>query len=126
MTRDEFVALLERMKAATDENRADDLAACFAEDVDYSDPLRYHFRSRAELREFIDLPEEKLQWVTWHTIVFDEASQTGAVEYSYNETHLYHGLVLVTVANGLVTRWREYQHISEHEFDAFVAGAARL
>ena len=125
MTRDEFIALLETMERGWNGNDPDLVAGCFAEDVDYADPLRYQINGRAELRAFFELPEGGLQRVRWHTIIFDEAAQSGAAEYTYDEAHRYHGLVLVRVAGGVVTHWREYQHVSEADHAGFVAGANR-
>jgi len=126
MTRDEFIALLNTMAEGWNGNDPDRVANCFAEDVDYADPLNYQMNSRDELRAFFELPEGSSQWVEWHSIIFDEHAQAGAAEYSYEEAQRYHGLVLVRVANGLVTHWREYQHVSDLDHDEFVAGAARL
>ena len=126
MTRDEFFGLLDRMAEGWNGNDPDLVASCFAEDVDYADPLRYGLHGRAELRAFFELPAGGSQWVRWHSILFDEAAQTGAAEYTYQEAQRYHGLVLVRVAGGLVTHWREYQHTSAHDHAAFVAGADRL
>ena len=126
MTRDEFIALLAEMEAGWNGNDPDRVAACFAEDVDYADPVRYGMTSRAELRRFFELPEGASQWVRWHAIIFDEISQTGAAEYTYEEAQRYHGLVLARVAGGVVTHWREYQHTSDLDHDAFVAGGARI
>lgn len=122
MTRDEFVALLEEMAAGWRANDPDRVAACFAEDVDYADPLRYQIHGRDELRRFFEIPDGASQTIDWHTIIFDEAAQIGAAEYSYQEAQRYHGLVLVRVADALVTHWREYQHTSERDHASFVAG----
>ncbi len=49
MTREEFAALVRRLGAAWTDGSAEDAAACFAEAVDYADPVRYRFASRAAL-----------------------------------------------------------------------------
>lgn len=124
MTRQEFVDLLRRMEEGWNASDRDMVIACFAEDVFYTDPLRYVCRDRDELYGFFDVPEGAPERSTWHTIVFDEETQTGAAEYTYEEAHRYHGLVLVQVANGLVTEWREYQHTSDLDWEDYIRGAA--
>ena len=47
-----------------------------------------------------------------HTILFDPEMQIGAVEYTYEGTHRYHGVVLTKASGTLITHWRENQHIS--------------
>lgn len=105
---------------------ADKVAACFTADVDYADPLRYHFTSRTELLPFFAVPPGDSQSVLWHALVFDEAEQTGAAEYTYTGNHTYHGLALIRIRDGLVSQWREYQHISEQPWDTFVDGPRDL
>lgn len=124
MTRQEFVALLTRMEEAWNASDRDKAIACFAEDVFYIDPLRYVCNGRDELFRFFDVPAGALERSTWHTIVFDEEAQTGAAEYTYEEARRYHGLVLINVANGLVSGWREYQHVSDLDRNAFIGGRA--
>lgn len=124
MTRQEFVALLARMEEGWNASDRDKAIACFAENVFYIDPLRYVCRGRGELYDFFEVAEGTLERSTWHTIVFDEETQTGAGEYTYEEAQRYHGLVLIRAADGLVTEWREYQHVSELDRDAFIGGMA--
>ena len=124
MTRQEFVALLTRMEEGWNASDRDKVIACFAEDVFYIDPLRYVRKGRDELYRFFDVPEGASERSTWHTIIFDEETQTGAAEYTYEEAQRYHGLVLIRVAQGLVTEWREYQHVSDLDRNAFIGGQA--
>ena len=79
----------------------------------YGDPTRYAHAGRPALRAFFEDDDGREQKVDWHTIVFDLAQQAGAVEYTYEGTYRYHGTVIVRVANGLITRWREHQHVDD-------------
>lgn len=123
MTRHDFAARMARLGDAWNAGSAERAAACFAETVDYADPTRYRFASRAELLPFFEPPPGGHE-LTWHRIVFDEATGHGAVEYTYRGDHRYHGAAFVEVDEaGLITRWREYQHLDdEHDFEAFLAG----
>jgi hypothetical protein len=118
-----FVSLVTRLAAAWNAGSAEDAAACFAEVVDYADPTRYRFASRAALVPFFEPPPGG-HTVTWHRVLFDGRTRTGAVEYTYAGHHRYHGVALVEVdASGLITAWREYQHVDdERDFGTFVAG----
>ncbi|HEX5828958.1 MAG TPA: DUF4440 domain-containing protein [Candidatus Limnocylindrales bacterium] len=123
MRRPAFVTLLARLRDAWNAGSAAGAAACFADAVDYADPTRYRFASRAELLPFFEPPTGGHQ-VTWHRVLFDETTGTGVVEYTYRGHHRYHGAALVEVDDeGLISSWREYQHLADdREFEAFVAG----
>lgn len=94
------------------------VAGFFAEDVRYSDPTRYRFSSRAELLEFFQ-GEEGEESTVWHNAVFDEERQLGVAEYTYQGTHRYHGTVWIEVRGDRIVRWREYQHVSDLEWEEF-------
>jgi len=96
----------------------------FAESVKYADPLRYSFGTKQDLLEFFKNDEGYSQSVVWHNILFDEEKQVGVGEYTYVGTHRYHGLVIVKVDSEKITHWREYQHISRHDWEEFVSGTA--
>jgi hypothetical protein len=92
---------------------ATDAAACFAEVVDYADPIRYRFSTRAELLPFFE-PGPGGHEIEWHGVLFDEAAQAGVVEYTYRGHHQYHGAAIVEVdAEGLIGSWREWQHLND-------------
>jgi hypothetical protein len=83
------------------------------------DPLRYRFSNSADLLRFFEDDEGYPQSTVWHTILFDEARQAGAAEYTYRGNHIYHGVVLIEIQDGKIVRWREYQHTSEKDWEAF-------
>jgi len=124
MTRAEFSAALEALARAWQERDYERAASFFAPDVQYMDPLRYHHLSRSEVLRFFQDDEGYPQRTAWRTVVFDEARQLGAVEYTYEGTYRYHGVTLIDVREGLIARWREYQHLSELDWEALWAGAA--
>ena len=118
MTRPEFVSLLRALADAWRANDPRRAAEAFADDVEYRDPLRYAFRSRAELVDFFRVPEGESHRVVWRTVLFDEAAQEGAVEYTYVHHRRYDGVALVRVAEGRIVRWREYQHARQADAEA--------
>ncbi|MES3034610.1 MAG: nuclear transport factor 2 family protein [Gemmatimonadota bacterium] len=95
------------------------VASHFADDVRYGDPTRYALHGRAALQAFFTADDDMPQSCTWHTVLFDEAQQRGAAEYTYVGTHQYHGTVLVRVESGQITHWREYQHTDERPWATF-------
>ncbi len=120
MTKTEFRALLEALAAAWARRDYVAAAAFFAPDVRYSDPWRYAHAGRDELQRFFADDEGREQSTVWHTVIFDEDQQVGAVEYTYEGTHRYHGTVLVRVQDGKVTHWREYQHVEPRSWEEVV------
>ena len=123
MDRFGFERLVGELGAAWTEGDAKAAAACFSADVDYSDPRRYRFTSRDQLLPFF-APGPGGHAVTWHRLLFDEAAQTGVIEYTYVGHHRYHGAAIVEVdEDGRVSRWREWQHrADEYDWADFVAG----
>lgn len=123
MTANEFRAVLESLGSAWSERRYEDAARCFAPDVRYIDPCRYALRGRDQVLAFFRDDGGYSQTIVWRQVFFDEAAQIGAAEYSYRGTHLYHGVVLIGIQDGLITTWREYQHTSELDWERFFDGA---
>jgi hypothetical protein len=122
MTRAEFLALLDRLADGWSSGDAEAVAAEFAATVTYGDPTRYRFESRADLVPFFEPPADG-QSVVWHRPIFDEVAQIGAAEYTYEGHFRYHGAVLVVIGDdGRIADWREWQHVSELDWDEFVAG----
>ena len=115
-----FHALLERMREGWERGDALAVAACFADDLSYADPVRYSFTRLAELVPFFEPPERGTHRVEWHRILFDEAEQTGVAEYTYEGHRRYHGAVIAKVEAGKVVDWREWQHVSDLDWDEFV------
>ena len=124
MTRTEFLAVLDRLAAGWAAGNARAVAAEFADSVTYADPIRYRFGRRSELVPFFEPPPGGHS-VVWHRRLFDEATQTGVAEYTYDGHRRYHGAALVEIdGDGRIADWREWQHVSELDWDRFVAGPA--
>ena len=122
MTRAEFAALLDRLAVGWAAGGSGAVAAEFVENVRYADPTRYRFESRSGLIPFFEPPPGGHS-VVWHRWLFDEVAQSGVAEYTYEGHRRYHGAVVVEVeADGKIAGWREWQHVSELDWDRFVAG----
>lgn len=126
MTVAEFERMLDALAAAWARRDYPSTAAWFAADVRYADPLRYAFDSRADLLAFFEADDGLPQRTIWHLRVFDERTQRGAAEYTYEGTHRYHGVALIKVAGGRITHWREYQHVDARSRAEFIASTPGL
>jgi hypothetical protein len=126
VTSEQFRDLLDRLAAAWARRDYEAAAAFFAEDVRYADPLHYAFADRASLRAFFDADEGAEQRTDWHFVLFDESRQVGAVEYTYEGSRRYHGTALVRVKDGVITHWREYQHVDARTHGEFTAATEGL
>lgn len=113
MTRKRLLDILDRAAAGWAAGDAAAVADCFAEELDYRDPYRYRFRRRDELLPFFEPPPGG-HHVTWHTTVWDDVAGLGAVEYTYEGRHRYHGTAIVGLdADGRIDRWRAWQHLDD-------------
>ena len=120
MTKDDFRRLLDELARAWHEKNYDLAVSFFAEKIAYGDPTRYAMNGKDELLKFFKDDDGYPQHTTWHNVLFDEVRQVGAAEYTYTGTYQYHGVVIIKVENGLITNWREYQHISDQDHRTFV------
>jgi catechol 2,3-dioxygenase-like lactoylglutathione lyase family enzyme len=125
VTRDDLRAVLDRAAAGWAGGDAAAVGDCFAAEVEYVDPYLYHFHRRADLLPFFEPPPGG-HHVTWHAILWDDETQTGVVEYTYEGHHRYHGAAIVRLdAAGRIVLWREWQHRDDAlDWDARLAGPA--
>lgn len=125
MTKAEFALFLEALAQAWSRRDYQTAAGFFAGDVKYADPMRYAFNTRDELREFFEADEGQDQHTQWHLVIFDEDTQIGAAEYTYQGSQTYHGVAIVKLDAGKISHWREHQHIDGRSWPAF-AGATQF
>ncbi|HQR45048.1 MAG TPA: nuclear transport factor 2 family protein [Thermoanaerobaculia bacterium] len=119
-----FRTLMAELASAWNVGDAEAAAALFAEDAVYLDPgSRKFYRGRATLKDLFDRTAKRAPMkTTWRHLFFDEATQTGAAEFSFEwGGHAYAGVAIVLLENGLVSRWREYQVEADSAFEP-VAG----
>lgn len=122
ITAGEFDALLARLADGWTRRDYAAVAAEFAEDVRYGDPTRYDLAGRPALQAFFEDDDGRPQSVTWHHAAFDLDRQFGAAEYTYEGTLRYHGMVLVKLQAGVITHWREHQHVDPRAWEEFIGG----
>lgn len=115
-----FHAVMTDLAAAWNAGDAGRAAALFGEDAVYLDPARRKFyRGRAVLRDLFDRTSKRAPMrIAWRHVFFDEPSQTGAAEFTFEWSgHAYTGVAIVVLEEGLVSRWREYQVESDSSFE---------
>jgi ketosteroid isomerase-like protein len=118
-----FRSLMETVAAGWNEGDAHKAADCFTEDALYLEPPdRQFYSGRPALYEFFGgakKPEPPMK-MTWHYLAFDEDSQVGFGEYTFQMNRRYHGVVVVRLRGGKIANWREYQYESPLEWKEFV------
>ena len=119
-----FRKLMETVSAGWNTGDARKAADCFTEDALYLEPPdKQFYAGRPALYEFFGgatKPEPPMK-MTWHHLGFDEASQVGFGEYTFQMNRRYHGIVVVKVRDGKIANWREYQYESKLDWKDFVA-----
>jgi uncharacterized protein (TIGR02246 family) len=119
-----FRELMETVAAGWNAGDARKAADCFTEDALYLEPPdKQFYAGRPALYEFFGgatKPEPPMK-MTWHHLAFDEASQVGFGEYTFQMNRRYHGIVVVKIREGKIANWREYQYESRLDWKDFVA-----
>jgi len=120
LTPERFRALMADLASAWNVGDAAAAAALFAEDAVFLDPggRKFH-RGRANLQELFDRTAKRAPMkTTWRHLFFDEPTQTGAAEFTFEwGGHVYAGVAIVVLEEGLVFRWREYQVEADSVFE---------
>ena len=118
----DFIKLMQQVSDGWNEGNARKAADCFAEDAIYTEPPdKQVYVGKQNLFEFFggdEKPEPPMK-MQWHHLAFDEETQIGFGEYTFQMNKRYHGIVIVKVKNGKVSNWREYQSQSNFEWDKF-------
>jgi ketosteroid isomerase-like protein len=119
----QFTNLMRTVAAGWNEGDAKKAADCYTEDALYTEPPEKQvYAGRKALYEFFggDKKPDPPVRMTWHHLAFDEESQTGFGEYTFQMNNRYHGIVVVKIKNGKIGNWREYQYKSDLEWREFV------
>lgn len=119
----QFKSLMHTVAAGWNEGNARKAADCYTEDALYTEPPdKQVYPGRKALYEFFggDGKPEPPMKMAWHHLAFDEASQIGFGEYTFQMNNRYHGIVIVKIRSGKISNWREYQYKSDLEWGEFV------
>jgi SnoaL-like protein len=123
ITAAQFKLLMQTVAGGWNEGSAKKAADCYTEDAIYTEPpAKQVYAGRKALYEFFggDKKPEPPMKMVWHHLAFDEESQTGFGEYTFQMNNRYHGIVVVKIRDGKISNWREYQYKSGLEWTEFV------
>src|SRR5262245_19304339 len=110
ITAAQFDALMRTVAAGWNEGNARKAADCYTEDALYTEPPdKQVYTGREALYEFFggDKKPEPPMRMTWHHLAFDEDSQIGFGEYTFQMNNRYHGIAgqsPYNVRNSIVLR----------------------
>ena len=134
MDTSEFGPLLRRVADGWNVGDPRAAADCFTTDAVYVEPpdAQRHV-GRDDLAAFFhgDGPEPRRMSMTWHHVAYDPDAGVGFGEYSFSIPGGFaaHGVAVVTVREGRIATWREYQYPSTLSFREFAGdslGSPRL
>ena len=123
ITANQFGRLMQTVADGWNEGDAKKAADCYTEDAIYTEPPdKQVYAGRKALYEFFggDRKPEPPMKMIWRHLAFDEASQIGFGEYTFQMNNRYHGIVIVKIRKGKISNWREYQYKSDLEWGKFV------
>jgi hypothetical protein len=123
ITAAQFKNLMGTVAAGWNEGNAKKAADCYTEDALYTEPPdRQVYAGQKALYQFFggDKKPDPPMKMTWHHLAFDEESQIGFGEYTFQMNNRYHGIVVVKIRGGKISNWREYQYKSDLEWGEFV------
>lgn len=119
-----FESLLARVSASWEACDAAAASRCFAQDAVYMEPPdRQLFIGREQLLSYFS-PLVPGTYLDIHAVWFDEATQTGAFEFTFGDRSADaadHGVVVVALTDDLISSWREYHRKGLSSFDHFIA-----
>jgi ketosteroid isomerase-like protein len=123
LTPSEFQDRMEQLANAWNAGNARAAADLFADDALYSSPPSSKVREgQVELFEWFGgaRGRTKPMRMVWHHLIFDEAQQIGAGEYTFTYEVRTHGMVLIRLRDGKIANWREYEIESPSDWEALV------
>ena len=120
----EFEKLLQKVAFGWNNGDAKSAADCFTENAVYIEPPNEQlYIGREELFEFFGGKEGRAEPMSmaWHHLIFDELKQMGVGEYTFKyKGRITHGLVIIQIHKGKISRWREYQYRTNMEWKEFI------
>jgi ketosteroid isomerase-like protein len=118
----QFEILMQALADGWNQGNAQKASDCFTEDAVYSEPPEKQlYRGRAALFKFFGGTEgrKRTMKMTWHHLIFNERTQIGAGEFTFDYGGTVHGVAMVKVKNGKISNWREYWYESPLDWKSF-------
>ncbi len=118
MTHEEFVTLMQAVAESWNAGDTERGLSCFTDDAVYMEPPdRQRYEGRAELDAFFGGENPPPMSMTWHHLLVE--GDIGVGEYTYRGERQFHGIVIVRLRDGRISRWREYERESALPFEEF-------
>ena len=117
-----FEQLLKTLAAGWNEGNARKAADCFTVDAVYSEPPdKQLYRGREALFKFFGGEEGRKSGMkmTWHHMMFNEDTQVGAGEFTFEYGSKVHGVAIIKIEHRLIRNWREYWYESPLDWEKF-------
>lgn len=123
-THAQFSQLMNRLAAAWSEQDTETALECFSKTAIYMEPPNIQlYRGHEQLRPYFAALEPGT-YLTLHNLCFNESTQVGMAEYTFGiagKDIADVGIIVVTLANGKIINWREYQQKGPADFNQFIA-----
>lgn len=118
----QFEILMQTLADGWNEGNAQKAADCFAENAVYSEPPdKQLYRGRGALFKFFGGTDgrKRAMKMSWHHLAFNERTQIGAGEFTFDYGGTVHGVAMVKIENGKISNWREYWYESPLDWAKF-------
>jgi hypothetical protein len=118
----QFEIVMKTLAEGWNEGNAQKAADCFTENAVYSEPPEKQlYRGRAALFKFFGGSEgrKSAMKMIWHHLVFNERTQIGAGQFTFDYGETVHGVAMVKIENGKISNWREYWYESPLDWEKF-------
>jgi ketosteroid isomerase-like protein len=120
----QFEALMGRVAGAWSAQDTAAALVCFTTDAVYMEPPdKQLFVGHAQLYPYFGALKPNT-YLHFQHLWFDVAKQIGCVEFSFGvaaRPHAQHGIIVVTLRDGLIAQWREYVQKGPAAFAEFIA-----
>jgi hypothetical protein len=121
LTTEQFTTLMQTLADSWNAGNPEQAISCFTEDAEYLEPPnKQYFRGQKELFIYFGGNSPKPMSMVWHHLWFDEANQTGSGEYTFEVQEQNHGVAVVELKEGKISKWREYQWSGNLPFAEFL------
>jgi hypothetical protein len=120
----QFKQLLQTVADGWNTGNPKKAADCFSHDAVYMEPPdKQLVKTYEQLFKYFGGDEPKQMTLVWHQLMFDEDTQVGSGEFTFQieGSDKNHGMVIVELDNDKIKFWREYYKISTLEFEEFIS-----
>ena len=122
MTEQDFTKLMQTVAEGWSTKNAKMAADCFTADAEYIEPPDTQFiKGKDQLYQYFGGDKGFEMKLTWHILMFDEASQKGMGEYTFEMNNIiHHGVCIVELRDGKIALWREYDMPTKVTYEEFL------